>query len=761
MPNDSATPERMRAWANYWLSRGWHLEPCRIVLSPNAQGELKKRPIGLREGWQRGACTSVDEFERRASEINATGYLIACGPSGVVAVDMDGAEGVESAQKLNLPITFTVETPHGFHAIYEADGTKPVGNSVKRIAPGIDVRGIGGGLFGVGSWAVAPDGAVAGEWRGNGSTAAELQRVPEPLIALAGVVRPDRVRQGVDDPPAASRPAGEPERIQRAWLEATKYFEIMQAEARNPTGRWNNALYGFVRWTGRTMATLGYASVPAAVDEVRNIVINAIINDPAMHEPDERDQQTIYGQAAAVGLRQGPWEPNEQPETIDRWGDPSPFDGTDAGDGGTGAGPASTTSGLPPGNVAHQQITTLDAMLATFFTEEELDNAPDPVPLIDKWLDVTGFALIYGQPGTMKSFLALDMLAHIANGKPWNGHPSRKTGVLYVAGEGGGGAKKRVAAWRELHGHKHGIVVRTEAFDIFGGRDVAVLIDACRAREIGVICLDTLNTSTVGMKENDAGEMGRALANINALRRAGLTVIVVHHTPRDGSNPRGSSALEGASDHGIFVERTTKTTITVTNIRQKDREAGFAIVLTAQLQPRAGSLALVGASVEQSRIVELDDVERTDAMILEFIRDAGEPVTKTAVMRANLGRGIGTRQQRSDSLESLRNAGYIDETGFASSTQRISGVARYSITEKGINYLLRLRTVEAPVPHLLNWGQSENKNGISVERTMISASRFDHDAFSGIVAGQTAHHKTHHDLKHEPGDQPVHPTQPP
>ena len=50
------------------------------------------------------------------------------------------------------------------------------------------------------------------------------------------------------------------------------------------------------------------------------------------------------------------------------------------------------------------------------------------------------FTMMYGAPGTGKSFLAIDMALSVANGLPWHGYETKQGAVLYIAGEG-------VAAW--------------------------------------------------------------------------------------------------------------------------------------------------------------------------------------------------------------------------------------------------------------------------------------------------------------------------
>ena len=58
----------------------------------------------------------------------------------------------------------------------------------------------------------------------------------------------------------------------------------------------------------------------------------------------------------------------------------------------------------------------------------------------------------------------------------------------------------------------------------------------------------------VGGDENSSKDMGNLIAGADALCRAtGATVLLVHHTPRNGDNLRGHTSLEGAVDTAIWV----------------------------------------------------------------------------------------------------------------------------------------------------------------------------------------------------------------
>ena len=73
----------------------------------------------------------------------------------------------------------------------------------------------------------------------------------------------------------------------------------------------------------------------------------------------------------------------------------------------------------------------------------ELDNLPKINWLIKDILVDGGIATIYGESGSTKSFLAIDLALHLASGSEWFGLPvSREIPIVYTALEGFIGVRK-------------------------------------------------------------------------------------------------------------------------------------------------------------------------------------------------------------------------------------------------------------------------------------------------------------------------------
>lgn len=184
-------------------------------------------------------------------------------------------------------------------------------------------------------------------------------------------------------------------------------------------------------------------------------------------------------------------------------------------------------------------------------------DLPPPEFIVDGLIENRGFSSMVGAPGIGKSGVVLDMAAAISTGRRWMGRATMRQPVLYLPGEGLTGAVQRLLAWESAHDVDLGE-------DLFLGDSI---IQAAASKEawsavaariielgIGLIIVDTFARATVGIEENSATEVGRAIAKFDNVREiTGTGLMVVHHTGKSGGS-RGSSALNGALDTEITIE---------------------------------------------------------------------------------------------------------------------------------------------------------------------------------------------------------------
>jgi hypothetical protein len=192
-------------------------------------------------------------------------------------------------------------------------------------------------------------------------------------------------------------------------------------------------------------------------------------------------------------------------------------------------------------------------------TRAELAALRPPNFLLDGIVPEGSFSMLYGPPGSFKSFLALDWALSIASGREWVGRPVKPSPVLYVAGEGFGGLGRRVLAWETLRQAPpvEGLHVTNSTLSIGEPEHIASLVEAVERLGAGLVVLDTWARVTAGVEENSATEAGSAIEGLDVLRKAtGTAVLVVHHSRKDGGSYRGSSALGGAVDAQFRLQRT-------------------------------------------------------------------------------------------------------------------------------------------------------------------------------------------------------------
>lgn len=210
-------------------------------------------------------------------------------------------------------------------------------------------------------------------------------------------------------------------------------------------------------------------------------------------------------------------------------------------------------------------------------TDVEVEHLPAPEWLIENIIPVGTLGLLYGPPGVGKSFIALDWACSVASGRKWQRHKVQQGSVVYVAAEGALGLRQRLRAWKSAFGLSQIDDARFlgQSVQLLKKLDVRSFIRDVEA-QLGAwpnfILIDTLARCFVGGEENSATDMGEFIAAANNLQRDGkATVLLIHHSVRNGGHERGSSALPGAVETIVALSK-RKNVITLECEKQKDAE---------------------------------------------------------------------------------------------------------------------------------------------------------------------------------------------
>jgi hypothetical protein len=210
--------------------------------------------------------------------------------------------------------------------------------------------------------------------------------------------------------------------------------------------------------------------------------------------------------------------------------------------------------------------------------------------LIDGLLTTRGRSVIGGPSGSGKSFLALHAAYCICRGQEFFGCQVERGGVIYQAGEGGLGMKKRQKAYRKHFGVADDedipLVVLPAKVDLFArDGDTEKLIATIKAIKITMsvplraVFIDTLATATIGADENSGKDMSVVLANIARIEEeCAVHVCLVHHMNADGKKLRGHTSIHANVDTVILVTKDENTNIRTARLtKQKDDEDGLKI----------------------------------------------------------------------------------------------------------------------------------------------------------------------------------------
>ncbi|MBO6510140.1 MAG: AAA family ATPase [Roseibium sp.] len=184
---------------------------------------------------------------------------------------------------------------------------------------------------------------------------------------------------------------------------------------------------------------------------------------------------------------------------------------------------------------------------------------------IKGFLEENTTGLFFGDPGSFKSFIALDMAFHVAAGKDWHGNAVKQGTVIYIAGEGHGGLARRFAAWEKHHGIDLSTVplyASEQAAQFYNHESAVQVVSAINAiakftGAPAMIVIDTLARNFGPGDENSNNDMGQFLNHVDGLLRArfGATVAIVHHTGHTHKQrARGATALKGGMDFEYRIE---------------------------------------------------------------------------------------------------------------------------------------------------------------------------------------------------------------
>lgn len=226
-----------------------------------------------------------------------------------------------------------------------------------------------------------------------------------------------------------------------------------------------------------------------------------------------------------------------------------------------------------------------DGETLPFVVFADIKPALDVGDFVEGLLTSSSLAVVFGEPGSGKTFWVLDLCLHVAAGIPWQGREVEHGIVVYWALEGGAGIRNRIAAARQELGlpDDTALVLVQQPVDLCRTDSDRVriinTIGAVAAKlglPVRLLVIDTLARAMAGGNENSPEDMGALIANCDNIRHeTGACVLLIHHCGKDTTRGgRGHSSLHGADDTEIEVIKADDGSMTATVLRQRDLDSG-------------------------------------------------------------------------------------------------------------------------------------------------------------------------------------------
>ncbi len=325
-----------------------------------------------------------------------------------------------------------------------------------------------------------------------------------------------------------------------------------------------------------------------------------------------------------------------------------------------------------------EKLTTIK-QVANFGTSAEtgidMRDPDDWVPDVMDWtiykrLPDKGIVLLYGETGSYKSFICLDLALHIVTGRNWMGYETHQKRVHYICAESGNSAKYRIEGWKRHHDvdrlngqmivTPHPIIVNNE-------EKYAEYINAIKAsgNDFGVVIIDTLDRNMDGI-ETDLADMKTFLAAVDKLQRElDCLVIIVHHTGKDKSRgAKGDNRLANAADAIYYIEKKADRTCRMSCQKMKEGEDDFffnlrAEVIETQYIDRQGFpiTSLIMSKDLETAVATPEDVQTPPKSILKYLDDSGREIS--AIMSLYGENRTPTRNKLVEAIE----AGQVETVG--------------------------------------------------------------------------------------------------
>jgi hypothetical protein len=222
----------------------------------------------------------------------------------------------------------------------------------------------------------------------------------------------------------------------------------------------------------------------------------------------------------------------------------------------------------------------------------------DPVKyVVGRLFERPSLNILYGSPGTLKSFLLADLLISVAAGKNWllpapwldsggQGYTTSNIPVMWLDFDNG---QRRTLDRFAALGRARDLTPEIPAtfysmptpwLISTDNASIEMLALRIKAANAGFVCVDNLG-AVIGAAEENSGDMAKVMSHYRQIAEdTGAAITLIHHQRkgnglggRKGDTLRGHSSIEAALDLALLVERepyADTITVTATKTRGDD-----------------------------------------------------------------------------------------------------------------------------------------------------------------------------------------------
>lgn len=213
-----------------------------------------------------------------------------------------------------------------------------------------------------------------------------------------------------------------------------------------------------------------------------------------------------------------------------------------------------------------------------FIHISDLEIRP-PDWLLKHLIEKDSLVVIFGDPASGKSFAGIDIACCVSTGKDFHGIAVCQGAVLYIAGEGQNGLKRRFTAWQIRHQvslNKHPLYISTAPASFCNATSAKQVEQAISAVNVtpALVVVDTLARNFGPGDENSTQDMSAFISALDEIRaQYRCTILLIHHTGHgDKSRGRGAMALKGALDAEYRMDKDDMGVVRVENTKMKEFE---------------------------------------------------------------------------------------------------------------------------------------------------------------------------------------------